>query len=304
MSGDFPACPVCDADAWRVAWQGAVRAGAFGNLTAPTRVARCGGCGVERLAESACKDESFYAGAEYREFLGEGPDAEAFFAAHDVLQLERLDLIEPYRLRGKRIADIGCAAGSFLDHVRGLAAEAVAIDPAKLYHASLAARGYDTASSVSEALEHHRGRLDYVFCFSVIEHVADPKALLTEARDLLAEGGQLVVSTPNRDDILMSLLPGEYPAFFYRAVHRWYFDAESLSACGRHAGLKVESVRAIHRFGLSNTAAWLRDRKPPGRGKIETLDDAALDGAWRAHLERTRRADYLYAVMTRAERVL
>ena len=299
MTSDFPKCPICATDDWRIAWQGRARAGAFGNLTAPTAVARCGGCGVERLAESACKDESFYAGAEYREFLGEGTDAEAFFAAHDPLQLERLQVVEPHRLRGKRIADIGCAGGSFLDHVRGVVAQAIAIDPAEPYHRSLAARGYDTARSVREALQRHRGTVDYVFCFSVIEHVDDPKAFLAEARELLADGGRLIVSTPNRGDILMSLLPADYPSFFYRAVHRWYFDAASLAECAGHTDLRVESLCAVHRFGLSNFTVWLRDRKPPGRDPIEVVDDVGLNAGWRAYLERTGRADYLYAELLR-----
>jgi SAM-dependent methyltransferase len=296
MSQDFPPCRVCGEARWDVTWSGKVRAGKFGSFTQATEIRQCASCGIQRLAEAACKDERFYAGGEYRKFLGQGSSAASFYAEHDPLQLERLELAGPHTLRGRSVADIGCAGGSFLDHLRGLTSVAVAVEPAVQYHSVLAANGYRVFPSIKAASEWRR-RIERAFCFSVIEHVADPRAFLEEARELLAPGGSLLVSTPNREDVLMGLLPDQYPAFFYRSVHRWYFDRDSLSRCARAAGLEVAELRCVHRFGLSNTLGWLRDRRPPGRAAVGAMDDPGVDADWRATLERDFRGDYLYATL-------
>jgi SAM-dependent methyltransferase len=299
MSVDFPRCAVCGEARWRAVWRGKVRAGKFGSFTDPTEIHQCADCGVQRLAESACKDESFYASGDYRELLGQGKSAASFYAEHDPLQLERLNICRPHTLRGRSVADIGCAGGSFLDHVHGLVSTALAIEPAEHYHAVLAKSGYRVFASTKAAHKEWRGRIERVFSFSVIEHVAAPRAFLEEARELLAPEGSLLVSTPNRADFLMDLLPDDYPSFFYRSVHRWYFERESLARCADAAGLRVSEMLCVHRFGPGNALGWLRDRRPPGRATLPGLDDTGIDAAWRAGLEREFRGDYLYATLVR-----
>jgi SAM-dependent methyltransferase len=299
MSADFPPCPTCGTERWKAAWNGKVRAGKFGSFTGPTEVKECQGCGLRRLAEAACKEESFYATGEYRQFLGQGKSAESFHAEHDPLQMERLAIIGPHNLRGRIVADVGCAGGAFLDHVRGLASTAVAIEPAEHYHEVLSSHDYQVFSNTAAALSKWRGRVERAFSFSVIEHVDDPRRFLEEIGGLLAPGGSLLVSTPNREDVLMRLLPDDYPGFFYRSVHRWYFDRASLARCAESAKLKVAEIRCLHRFGLANALGWLRDRRPPGRVALPGTEDASLDAVWRGNLERQFQGDYLYATLVR-----
>lgn len=299
MSADFPPCPICGIEHWRGAWSGRVRAGKFGNFTPPTEVRACAACGVQRLAESACRDEQFYATGDYRQLLGQEKSAAGFYAEHDPLQMERLELVRPHTVRELVVADIGCAGGSFLDHVRGIVSAAVAIEPAEHYHATLSSRGYHVFPSIAAALSRWRERIGRAFCFSVVEHVAEPRRFLEEAGELLAPGGSLLVSTPNREDVLMSLLPDDYPGFFYRSVHRWYFDRASLARCAESASLKVTEMRCLHRFGVANTLGWLRDRRPPGRASFPAVDSRALDAVWRDTLEREFHGDYLYATLVR-----
>ena len=300
MSVDnFRACEVCGSTDWREAYRGPVRDGAFGRLTKPTIVARCGDCGVERLAEESTKDDDFYKGTEYRAALNEATDAAGFFAEHDRLQLQNLQQVWPETLRGKTIADIGCAAGSFLDHVKGLPARAIAIEPCIPYHRSLSDRGFEVYASPSDMND--PASVDWAFSFSVIEHVGDPKSFLADIRTMVKPGGRILISTPNRADLLMSLLPDTYPSFFYRAVHRWYFDADSLANCARQAGLAVEQMRCVHRFGLSNALIWLRDKKPGGHAALPGINAPLLDAVWARTLEIEGNGDYLYAVLVRKD---
>ncbi|HET7681155.1 MAG TPA: class I SAM-dependent methyltransferase [Xanthobacteraceae bacterium] len=294
----FKPCEICGTNAWREAYSGPVRDGAFGKLTRETVVGRCGGCGAERLDEVTAKDDDFYKSVDYRKLLAEPTDAAGFFAEHDILQLKNLEQLWPESLRGRTIADVGCAAGSFLDHVRGLPAKAIAIEPCEEYHDSLKARGYEVYAFAGDAKPAH-GTADWAFSFSVIEHVGDAKKFLTDIKSLLKPGGRLLISTPNRADALMQLLPEVYPSFFYRAVHRWYFDDASLRQAARHAGLDVVDVRCVHRFGLSNALIWLRDKKPGGRKPLPHVGTPLLDAVWARALEAEGVGDYLYAILAR-----
>lgn len=303
MSYSGHSCEICGGSRWHAVYEGPIRDGAFGNLTdEPCAIRECGSCGAHRLDEQACRETDFYEGEEYRKLLGEPTDVSGFWTEHDAMQLANMAAYWPTPLRGKRVADIGCGAGSFLDHVKGLPAEIVAIEPCKVYHESLRKRGYRVYPFAADAMETESRRIDFAFSFSVIEHVPDPRAFLSDIGGLIGDEGRVVISTPNRDDVLMSLLDREYPQFFYRTVHRWYFDAASIEQCAAHAGFEVSDVKYVHRFGLSNAMAWLRDHKPTGETKLPGLDSKLLDDVWKRYLEQNGIADYMYVTMKPSRR--
>jgi 2-polyprenyl-3-methyl-5-hydroxy-6-metoxy-1,4-benzoquinol methylase len=208
-------CEICGAEDWEIVYTGYIRDGSFGNLTPePCRVARCRCCGVERLDEKDCKQKSFYEEREYRRLLSEPVDGAGFAQKHDILQLGRLQVLWPETFRQKVVADVGCAGGSFLDHVSGLAARSIAIEPCRLYHNDLEAKGYSVYSYTQDALQQETVSVDLAFTFSVIEHTRNPLDFLCQIRKLLKNDGKLWVSTPNRREILMDLLGPDYHRFF------------------------------------------------------------------------------------------
>ena len=270
---------------------GAIRDGQFGSLTAePQSILRCGGCGAGHLSGSPAVD---YESVAYRDLVDGGNSAERFYAVHDHEQPDKLRRLGTSTLRGKVVADVGCGAGSFLDLVRGVSRATLAIEPATSYHAALAAKGHLTFPYCKDVPPEWLGKVDVVVCFSVVEHAEDPLALLRDIRALMRPGGELLISTPNLRDWLLEMLPEDYAAFFYRTVHRWYFDADSLSALAEAAGLTVSEIQCVQRFDLANVLLWLRDRRPSGLGKVPI--DAVVSAAFCRWLESSGRADYLYA---------
>jgi cyclopropane fatty-acyl-phospholipid synthase-like methyltransferase len=175
----------------------------------------------------------------------------------------------------------------------------LAIEPCEEYHTSLRERGYQVYASIAGSIEDFKQKVDVVFSLSTIEHVGNPFDFFRQIRQLLQPEGLFIVSTPNRNDVLMELLGDAYKQFFYRTVHRWYFDMQALTDLAERCGFEIVQQRFLQRFGISNAMAWLRDRKPTGDRPLAGLDDPLLNQFWKNYLESKGIGDYLYLIVKR-----
>lgn len=285
-------CPVCSNQNWIVVYQGDVRDGAYGRYLKNQSVFRCQSCGIDKLhLGESLNIPSFYETGLYREYLGQNTSPDTYYFLQDLLQVKNLELLSKEGGgRGKVVADIGCAAGGILSYVAGLAKACVAIEPCVDYHDHLRSLGYKVFSNFKEAHKSFNGLVDVALSSQVIEHVEDPLSFLTDIKSLLGPSGKLILTTPNRNHILMKILPVEFQSFFYRAVHLWYFDMDSLENCVRAAGYRVLSKRFINQYGLSNTLAWLRDKAPKGNLKLDGVNSFG-ENLWDLYLESTGQSD-------------
>jgi 2-polyprenyl-3-methyl-5-hydroxy-6-metoxy-1,4-benzoquinol methylase len=289
----FP-CEICGKDLWTTIYYGPIRAGGFGTFKDNATVATCGGCGVGRLAEVDSIDAKAYESPEYRKAVAQGLEVKDFFQHADPVQVHHMTAAWPYSFRGKTIADIGCGAGSFIDHISGIAEKVIAVEPTEMYQNSLRKRGYEVYSYTNEANAVRPGTIDYAVAFQVIEHVQDPRTFLAEIFTLLKPGGTLLIATPNKNDIMLKLLPNEFPSFFYRIVHRWYFDRNSLSRTAVEAGFTIEKEKYLHTMNMSNMLSWLIQHSPTGNSKnLPGIDDVA-NTLWSVYLETSGQADTLF----------
>lgn len=295
-------CEICESTEWTLVYSDKIRNGAFGNYI-NGNIFRCGGCGVDRLDEDANIKGNAYQTEEYRDMLNQGLGVTNYFKQADPIQIHNLSAFWPLEIRGKKIADIGTGGGSFLDNISGQAQEIIAIEPTEMYHSSLKKRGYQTFSYTADALTQYRNKMDYVFSFQVIEHVLNPNIFINEGFKLLRPGGKMIVATPNRNNILLKLLPEDFKSFFYCSQHRWYFDKASITNCFQQATerkAQLETVKFVQVFGISNTLAWLKEKQPKGNLCLDGINTVA-DKLWSSYLESSEQTDTIFMMAEKKE---
>lgn len=155
-------------------------------------------------------------------------------------------------LDGRTALDVGCGAGLLAEPLARLGARVTAIDAsaelvaAASAHASGQGLDIDYRALPVERLD---GTFDLVTAMEVIEHVADPMAFVSALSERLAEGGMLILSTPNRTawSKLVTITLAEGSGAIPKGTHDYdqFIPPERLSAMLDQAGLKCLDVRGI-----------------------------------------------------------
>lgn len=158
--------------------------------------------------------------------------------------------------RHKRVADLGCGAGYGTAELARTAISAIGLDRSEEALAFARERyaapniEFRQADCADTGLP--SGSLDLVVAFELVEHLDDARALLLEAVRLLAPGGQLAISTPNRDYYNESRRDAgpnpfhrrEYSLAEFRDSLREHFPQVTLFAQNHASAVVVEPLAA------------------------------------------------------------
>jgi 2-polyprenyl-6-hydroxyphenyl methylase / 3-demethylubiquinone-9 3-methyltransferase len=153
-------------------------------------------------------------------------------------------------LAGRSAIDIGCGAGLMTEPLARMGATVTGIDAAPenieaaKAHAAGGGLDIDYRASSVEAIAASGARFDLVTCLEVIEHVADRDSFFASLAALLAPGGLLVVSTPNRTAASWAVLIGGAEMLVRnipRGAHDWqrFMTPDELGAALESAGLRI-----------------------------------------------------------------
>ena len=159
----------------------------------------------------------------------------------------RLQFVERFVvLSGLRVLDVGCGGGILSEALAERGASVLGIDLAE--SALQAAEAHRAGQAVEYRLESSRETaargevFDVVTCMEMLEHVADPAAVLRDIHALLKPGGWAFFSTINRT--LKARLGAVYAAeYLLRLVpqgthqYDWFIKPAELSRMAERAGL-------------------------------------------------------------------
>lgn len=255
---------------------------------------RCGDCGF-RFASSPSLDQL---GALY-----ENLEDPAYEGSQEGRRLQMRSLVGRARQAvptAVTALDVGAASGLLVAEANRAGLAAVGIEPSRsLARLAQEQNGADVVCGVLPHPQFERRHFDVVFLVDVIEHVVDPLTLLRCCMDRMAEGGSLVLVTPDMSGLAAGLLGSR--CWHYRLAHVGYFDRRSLEAAFERVGLEaIGWHRPVWFFPLEYLAARLEVYLPIAWLNRLALRIPPLEWLYR-RVVRLRIPDSYVVVAKRAE---
>jgi 2-polyprenyl-6-hydroxyphenyl methylase/3-demethylubiquinone-9 3-methyltransferase len=149
---------------------------------------------------------------------------------------------------GLSLVDVGCGGGLVCEPMARLGAAVTGVDAGETAigvaraHAAAAGLTIDYRATTAEALAAEGARFDVALALEVVEHVADPDALLRALAALTRPGGLVILSTLNRTtaSFLKAVVGAEFVLRWLPVgTHDWrrFVTPDELSAAAVRAGL-------------------------------------------------------------------
>ena len=128
----------------------------------------------------------------------------------------------------------------------------------------------------------------------VFEHLKDPLDVLKRFKPFLKTKGEIIIEVPNSDDALLSLFnSNSFSDFTYWSQHLFLFNESTLEDLIIKAGFKVNFIKQIQRYPLSNHLYWLSKNLPNGQNILTIFNNKSLIREYTKILEKEKICDTL-----------
>ncbi|MBU0481852.1 MAG: class I SAM-dependent methyltransferase [Proteobacteria bacterium] len=204
-------------------------------------------------------------------------------------------------LKGKSILDFGCGTGGFLLRARSVAEKVYGVELERRLQQYFRVNDLAVFENVEAIAKGAEGlRFDVITMFHVLEHLPDPKSMLSCLAELLTDKGELIIEVPHADDALLSLYECEsFSHFTYWSCHLYLFTVKTLELLVGQAGIKLNYIKQVQRYPISNHLYWLAKGKPGGHKEWGFLDSPELQAAYEKQLAAAGKCDTLVMSVSR-----
>jgi SAM-dependent methyltransferase len=226
--------------------------------------------------------DGFYPEEEYYAYRPAAPKSALSMALRRLVGF-RPGTREPSFDRPGSVLDFGCGAGDFLIELRerGWDCHGVELNAGAI--AAARGRGLDVRRSIDGPDGYADAAFDYVRANHSLEHVLDPRTILSEMYRVLKPGGTLFIGVPTRDGLPAKVF-GRYWWYLGAPVHPVTFSTSGLVELLRSVGFCPTRVGTNSDYG--STAGSLQiflNRHTPRRssdGLLFRFKPALLLGHW------------------------
>jgi SAM-dependent methyltransferase len=191
--------------------------------------------------EKYYQDATFYSKAESEELrlIAEAKTRVKFLSK----------LAEKYGLE-KRLLDVGCASGIFLEQAQkdGWVVEGIELSP--ILSAEARTKGLTVLNGLIEELPIHT-KYPVVTAWEVIEHTINPEKFLYSLRSRVQDGGFVALSTPLSNGLPALVLRSRFP-MLCPPEHLSIFSKQSLQILGKELGLEMINFQSFSNLAKEN----------------------------------------------------
>lgn len=162
---------------------------------------------------------------------------------------DKLDVLEQrIRKKKKRILDIGCGPGFFLQRARERGWSVLGIEPSIKAANYARKNGISIIQTIFESYQNTTNdRFDAIHSKFFLEHVIDPISTCKNCFNLLNPGGVICFEAPNDFNILQKIVVKKLKKPYYWAAppeHINYFSGDSLTRLLKKIGFEVFYIEA------------------------------------------------------------
>lgn len=186
-------------------------------------------------------------GVGYEDYLTNG-----HWFSYQVYDEIRPKLVEAFPNRGSFL-DVGCAAGFLVEAAERDGWKAIGIDIASAMVKAGRAKGLDLRIGALEEGGFQDSTFDVVSVIHTLEHLASPKALMSEVRRVSTPRAMLVIEVPNIRSVGYIVRRKEWSQF-KPPEHLNYFSRRSLSELLRGTGWRPWSWETNYLAEVSSVA--------------------------------------------------
>ena len=143
--------------------------------------------------------------------------------------VHRLERILSIKSDVKKLLDVGCGAGLYLDYLKskGYSVEGIELSPWG-YNIAKNKLGLKVHNDLIENLEPPRDKFDVITLYDVLEHTTNPNKFLQELKKWLKKDGMVMFNVPNIDSAI-SKSTKELWNKLCPPDHTFHFNAKSVS---------------------------------------------------------------------------
>jgi SAM-dependent methyltransferase len=200
-------------------------------------------------------------------------------------------------MTNRDVLDFGCGVGGFLLKARAKANRAIGVELEERLKSHFKSTGLEVFQNIADLPSDQL--FDLITAFHVIEHLEDPADLLRQLAGKLRKGGRIIIEVPSSADALLTLYESiPFSEFTYWRCHLFLFNAWTLRLLAKKAALKIDYVKHIQRYPLSNHLYWLAKGKSGGHKIWDFLDSEDLLRAYEATLASFGKTDTLIASLS------
>jgi len=135
----------------------------------------------------------------------------------------------------KRLLDVGCGTGYFIDYCKKNGWQVNGVEPNEIARTQAEAK---TNIKIQQDLAEVKGSFEVITLWHVLEHLPNLEGTLNQLKSILAPGGVIIIAVPNFEAYEATIFK-EYWAAYDVPRHLYHFNIKAVEYLTKRNGLKI-----------------------------------------------------------------